>query len=323
MSNLVRWGVVAPGGIADVVTSDLVRVRGAEVVAVSSRALPRAQAFAAKHGIPRAYGATADLLADPEVDVVYVATPHAQHHEVVREALLAGKHVLCEKPFTLTAADARELADLAKERGLFLMEAMWTRFNPLVRRIRELIAEGAIGDVRAVHADFGFTADYDPEHRLWNPALGGGALMDLGVYPVSFAHMVLGEPESVTVHGSLAPTGVDADAALLLAYPGGAHALLTCSLISTPEVRATIVGSGGRIEVPEPFFNPAAIVVNGVEERAELDGNGYTPQLAEVTQRISNGYTESPEMPLDDTVAVLRTLTTALAALGVDYAKVR
>ncbi|WNV82029.1 Gfo/Idh/MocA family oxidoreductase [Umezawaea sp. Da 62-37] len=323
MSNLVRWGVVAPGGIADVVTSDLVRVRGAEVVAVSSRALPRAQAFAAKHGIPRAYGATADLLADPEVDVVYVATPHAQHHEVVREALLAGKHVLCEKPFTLTVADARELADLAKERGLFLMEAMWTRFNPLVRRIRELIAEGAIGDVRAVHADFGFTADYDPEHRLWDPALGGGALMDLGVYPVSFAHMVLGEPESVTVHGSLAPTGVDADAALLLAYPGGAHALLTCSLISTPEVRATIVGSGGRIEVPEPFFNPAAIVVNGVEERAELDGNGYTPQLAEVTQRIANGYTESPEMPLDDTVAVLRTLTTALAALGVDYAKVR
>ncbi len=231
--------------------------------------------------------------------------------------------MLCEKPFTLSVQDARELVDLARERGLFLMEAMWTRFNPLVRRIRELVAGGAIGDVRAVHAHFGFTAAYDPEHRLWNPALGGGALMDLGVYPVSFAHMVLGEPESVTVHGSLAPTGVDADAALLLAYPGGAHALLTCSLISTPEVRATIVGSGGRIEVPEPFYNPAVIVVNGVEERAELDGKGYTPQLVEVTQRISNGYTESPEMPLDDTVAVLRTLTTALKALGVDYANVR
>lgn len=323
MTKPVRWGVIAPGGIADVVTSDLLLVRGAEVLAVSSRALPRAQEFAAKHGIPRAYGSTDDLLADPDVDVVYVATPHAQHHEVTRAALLAGKHVLCEKAFTLTLADAQDLVDLARDRGLFLMEAMWTRFNPLIRRVKALVAEGAIGDVRAVHADFGFTADYDPEHRLWNPALGGGALLDLGVYPVSFAHMLLGEPESITVHGSLAPTGVDADVALLLAYASGAHALLTCSLTSTPAVRAAIVGSAGRIEIPEPFFNPSAIVVNGEEERVELDGTGYTYQLVEVTQRVANGYTESPEMTLDDTLAVMRTLTTALGALGVNYAKVR
>jgi len=323
VTESVRWGVVAPGGIADVVTSDLLRVRGAEVLAVSSRAHERAKQFAEKHGIPRAYGGTEDLLADPDVDVVYVATPHAQHHAVTKAALLAGKHVLCEKAFTLTLADAQELVDLARERNLFLMEAMWTRFNPLIRRVKALIAEGAIGDVRAVHADFGFTASYDPEHRLWNPALGGGALLDLGVYPVSFAHMVLGEPESITVHGSLAPSGVDADAALLLAYEGGAHALLTCSLISTPGVTAAIVGSGGRIEIPEPFYNPAAIVVNGVEERAELEGYGYTPQLTEVTQRVAAGYTESPEMTLDDTLAVMRTLTTALGALGVNYANVR
>ncbi|MCS7478923.1 Gfo/Idh/MocA family protein [Umezawaea endophytica] len=323
MTQSVRWGVVAPGGIADVVTADLLLVRGAEVLAVSSRALPRAQEFAEKHGIPRAYGSTADLLADPDVDVVYVATPHAQHHEVARAALLAGKHVLCEKAFTLTLADAQDLVDLARERNLFLMEAMWTRFNPLVRRIKSLVAEGAIGEVRAVHADFGFTAAYDPSHRLWNPALGGGALLDLGVYPVSFTHMLLGEPESITVHGSLAPSGVDADVALLLAYANGAHGLLTCSLTSTPEVSATIVGSGGRIDVPEPFFNPSAIVVNGVEERVELEGTGYTYQLTEVTQRVAAGYTESPEMTLDDTLAVMRTLTTALDALGVSYENVR
>jgi predicted dehydrogenase len=316
---MVRWGVIATGGIADVVTSDLLRVPGAEVVAVSSRALPRAQEFAAKHGIPRAYGSYDDLLADPDVDVVYVATPHAQHHEVARAALLAGKHVLCEKAFTLTLEDAQDLVGLARDRGLFLMEAMWTRFNPLIRRLKTLVAEGAIGELRAVHADFGFTAGYDPEHRLWNPALGGGALLDLGVYVVSFAHMLLGVPESVTVHGSLAPTGVDADAALLLGYSDGAHALLTCSLTSTPETRAVVIGTKGRIEVPEPFYNPAAIVVNGVEERAELDGVGYTYQLREVTERITAGDLESPEMQLDDTLAVMRTVTIALNGLGVTY----
>jgi predicted dehydrogenase len=320
---MVRWGVIATGGIADVVTSDLLRVPGAEVVAVSSRALPKAREFAAKHGIARAYGSYDDLLADPDVDVVYVATPHAQHHEVARAALLAGKHVLCEKAFTLTLEDAQDLVDLARDRGLFLMEAMWTRFNPLIRRLKTLVADGAIGDVRAVHADFGFAAGYDSEHRLWNPALGGGALLDLGVYVVSFAHMLLGVPESVTVHGSLAPTGVDADAALLLGYSDGAHALLTCSLTSTPEARAVVVGTKGRIEVPEPFYNPAAIVVNGVEERAELDGVGYTYQLREVTERVAAGYLESPEMQLDDTLAVMRTLTIALNALGVSYANVR
>lgn len=316
---MVRWGVIAPGWIADVVTGDMLRVRDSEVLAVSSRALPRAQAFATKHGIPRAYGSTAELLADPDIDVVYVATPHGQHHEVTRAALEAGKHVLCEKAFTLTVEQAEDLVALARERGLFLMEAMWTRFNPLIRELRKLVADGAIGEVRAIHADFGFVHDYDPEHRLWDVAAGGGALLDLGVYPVSFTHMLLGEPAFISAHGSLAPNGVDADSGLLLGYPNGAHALLTCSLRAASEAKALVVGTKGRIDLPELFFRPDVMVVNGTEHRIELDGAGYIYQLQEVVDRIVAGETESPEMPLDDTVAVMRTLCTALEQLGVRY----
>jgi predicted dehydrogenase len=319
VDNLLRWGVIATGGIADTVTGDMLRVRGSEVLAVSSRALPKAEAFAAKHGIPRAYGSTAELLADPDVDVVYVATPHGQHHEVTRAALEAGKHVLCEKAFTLTVEHTQDLVDLARERGLFLMEAMWTRFTPLIRELRALVADGAVGEVRAVHADFGYAHEYDPAHRLWDVAAGGGAILDLGVYPVSFAHMLLGEPAFISAHGSLAPNGVDADAGLLLGYPNGAHALLTCSLRATSAVKAAVVGTKGRIEIPEPFYNPSLIVVNGQEHRAEIEGAGYVPQLQEVVDRIVAGDTESPEMPLADTLAVMRTLCTALDQLGVRY----
>jgi predicted dehydrogenase len=324
VADVVQWGVIATGGIAEVVTGDLLRLADARVLAVSSRLLPKAQEFAARHGIPRAYGDYRELLADPDVDVVYVATPHAQHHEVTRAALLAGKHVLCEKAFTLTVADAEDVVDLARERGLFLMEAMWTRFNPLIRRVRELVADGAIGHVRTIRADFGFTHEYRPGDRLWNPALGGGSLLDLGVYPVSFAHMLLGEPESVEVHGSLAPTGVDAEAALLLRYPDGAHALLSSSLTSAPEVSAVVIGTRGRIELPEPFYRPSVVTVHRAgaepeELRREIDGAGYTYQAQEVVDRIRAGDLESPEMPLDETLAVMRTLCTALDALGVAF----
>ncbi len=320
----MRWGVIATGGIAEVVTGDMLRVPDVEVLAVSSRRIDRAREFAERHGIPRPYGDHHELLADPDVEVVYVATPHAQHHEVARDALLAGKHVLCEKAFTLTVADAEDLVALARDRGLFLMEAMWTRFNPLVRELGALVADGTIGDVRTVHADFGFVADYDARARLWNPAMGGGSLLDLGVYPVSFAHLLLGEPSVVHAHGSLAPSGVDAEIGLLLGYPGGAHALLSASLVTAPAVRATVVGTMGRVEVHDPFFRPEAITVHrtGEEPRTRtvaLDGAGYTYQIQEVVDRVRAGDVESPRMPHADTVAVMRTMTRALDALGVTF----
>ncbi|WP_285751431.1 Gfo/Idh/MocA family oxidoreductase [Lentzea sp. NBRC 105346] len=310
---MLNWGVIATGGIAHAVTADMRKVPGVNVHAVSSRILGKAEEFAAKHEIERPYGDYRALLADPDVDVVYVATPHAQHHEVTLAALRAGKHVLCEKAFTLTAAQAEDLVAVARSSGLFLMEAMWTRFNPLIRRLRSF----DIGEIRTIRADFGFAHDFDPADRLWAKELGGGALLDLGVYPVSLAHMLLGEPETVTAHGSLAPTDVDGDAGLLLGYPHGAHALLTCSLRATSETKATIVGTHGRIDIADPFYNPTSIVVNGVEHTCP-DG-GYTHQIREVVERISAGDTESPEMPLDDSLAVMRTLEAALRQIGVDY----
>ncbi|PSL54007.1 putative dehydrogenase [Saccharothrix carnea] len=318
MSNKLRWGVVATGGIADVVTGDLRLLPDVEVLAVSSRAVPKAEAFAAKHGIPRAYGDYADLLADPDVDVVYVATPHVQHHAVTRAALEAGKHVLCEKPATLTLAELQDVVHLAHERGLFFMEAIWTRFNPLVVRMTELIAEGAIGEVRSVRADFGFTLEHDPEHRLWNKALGGGSLFDLGIYPVSFAHLVLGEPETVQAHGRLVG-GVDAEIGMLLGYPDGVHALLGSSLVSPLKSGAVVYGTRGLVDVPEALYNPSRIVVNGVEHRHEQEGAGYVPQLREVVKRVRAGETESPSMRPAESLAILRTLTRAAERVGLTY----
>ena len=188
----IRWGVVGPGRIAEKVVEDFAVVDGARAVAVASRSLDRAQAFAARHGIERAYGSYAEILADPDVDVLYLATPHPQHHAIALAALRAGKALLVEKAFTATTAGAAEVVDLARETGVFVMEAMWTRFQPAVVALRELVADGAIGEVRSVQADLGVAREYDPADRLFDLALGGGALLDLGVYVVSFAQMLLG-----------------------------------------------------------------------------------------------------------------------------------
>ncbi|ONI78717.1 oxidoreductase [Actinosynnema sp. ALI-1.44] len=320
---MTRWGVVATGRIADVVTSDMALVPDVEVLAVSSRSTHKAEEFAREHGIPRFYGDYHDLLADPDVDVVYVATPHSSHYIVARNALLAGKAVLCEKPITVGMKDAEKLVDLARKQNVFLMEAMWTRFNPLVKLIRDLVTDGAIGTVRSVHADFGAPFAHDPAHRLWDPAAGGGSLLDLGVYPVSFAHMLLGEPKSVAVQGTLID-GVDAEAALMLRYPDGVFAQLSSSLVGYYPIAATIVGTAGRIEIPPVFYRPTEFTVvrpgqDDEKHALELAGHGYQYQIAEVVERVTAGEVESPHMPLDETLAVMRTLTEALDKLGVNY----
>lgn len=301
-------------------------VPGVEVRGVSSRDAARAEDFARKHGIPRFYSDYRELLADPGIDVVYVATPHSSHFTVARDALRAGKAVLCEKPLTVHLEDAEELVELARERGLFLMEAMWTRFNPLTRKLRQLVKDGVIGTVRSVHADFGFAFPHDPAHRLWDLAAGGGSLLDVGIYPVAFAHMLLGEPESIVAQGTV-QGGVDSEAALLLRYPDGAFAQLSSSLLGHYPVSAMVVGTQGRIEVPPVFYRPTEMVVTRLDaepqrETLELKGNGYEYQIAEVTERVLAGDTESPEMPLDETLAVARTLATALGQLGVSYPKI-
>jgi predicted dehydrogenase len=212
VSTEICWGVLGPGRIAENVVKDFAVVDGARPVAVASRSIDRAQAFAGRHGIDRAYGSYAEILADPGVDVLYVATPHPQHHAIALAALRAGKALLVEKAFTATTAGAEEVVDLARQTGVFVMEAMWTRFQPAVVALRGLVADGAIGEVRSVQGDLGVSREYDPTDRLFDLALGGGALLDLGVYVASFAQMLLGTPERVVAAGSLFPSGADAEA---------------------------------------------------------------------------------------------------------------
>ncbi len=320
------WGFVATGGIARTVAEDLRLVGADRLVAASSRDADRAREFADSYGDGSAtgYGSVEELVADPRVDVVYVATPHAQHLAPAITALQAGKAVLCEKAMTLTPADTAELVAVARDNGAFLMEAVWMRFNPLVTRLRSLVADGAIGQVRLVTAAFGFVSEYDAASRMWDPALGGGSLLDLGIYPVNFVQMLLGSPDSLAASGALSPDGVDAEASMLLRYPGGTSALVASSLLAPLAVTASVAGSAGRIDVDEQFHTPTSMTLRreGADPetfRVELEGNGYVPQLRHVEECVRAGATESTVMPLDDSVAVAGILQQALDALGVHY----
>ncbi|MFI8191574.1 Gfo/Idh/MocA family protein [Streptomyces sp. NPDC085946] len=321
----VRWGVLATGGMAAAFTEDLLRIPDARVTAVGSRSVGAAQRFAARFGVPRAHGSWQELAADPEVDVVYVATPHAHHVAAATACLEAGKPVLCEKPFALSGRQARTLTELAGKRGLFVMEAMWTCVNPTVLRIAELVADGAIGEVRALHASFGLRVTAPAEHRLWDPAAGGGALLDLGTYPVSFAHLLLGAPDTVTAHARLSPQGVDEQTGMVLGYADGAMAVLSCSLLAQDEHRAAVYGTAGRIEIPAAFFNPRSFVLHrdGHEPRTVTappqEGNGYGHQAREVMRCLRAGLTESPLMPPARTLAVMDTLDAVRERIGVRY----
>ncbi|MFI6519380.1 Gfo/Idh/MocA family protein [Spirillospora sp. NPDC050679] len=311
----VRWGILGTGGIAAVFTEDLLRLPGHTVAAVGSRSAGTAEAFAGRYGIGRAHGSYADLAADAGVDVVYVATPHPMHYEPARLCLEAGRGVLVEKPFTTSAADAESLADVARGEGVFAMEGMWTRFSPLVRRLHGLVADGAIGEVTAVYADFSIAPAFDPRSRLWDADLGGGALLDLGCYVLSFTWPLLGPPDTVQATASPAPTGVDANTGILLGYQGGGIALLHCGLMGDSPHAATVVGTKGRVEIAAPFYRPTSmtLVRPGAEPEtmtADLVGHGYTYQAEEVARCLRAGLTESPLLPLEESVAVMRVIDT-------------
>ena len=319
----IRWGILATGGIARSFTEDLALLPDAEVVAVGSRSAEAARAFADTHGIPRAHGSWQALADDPGVDVIYVATPHNAHHAASKLCLEAGKAVLCEKPLTLDLATAEDLVTTARAKGVFLMEAMWMRTNPAIRRIGALVADGAIGEVTAVTADFGVAGPFPPGHRLRARELGGGALLDLGVYPVTFAHLFLGAPATVLAWASLTPEGTDQNTGLVLGYASGAVATLHCGFVGETSQRATITGTLGRIEVPRHFYRPEAYTVVRGEQAEEtqvpLRGNGMGYEAEEVMRCLRAGLLESPLIPHAATLDVMRTLDQARAQIGVAY----
>ena len=313
---MVRWGILGTGGIAHTFASDLRLTNSGTVVAVGSRSNP--DPFADAFDIPNRHGSYESLVFDPEVDVVYVATPHPMHHDNAVLALRAGRPVLVEKPFTMNAAEARHIVAVARETGLFAMEAMWTRFLPHIAIVRSWLADGLLGDVVTVTADHGQWFEEDPDFRLFAPKLGGGALLDLGVYPVSFASMVLGRPNRIMAMSDPAFTGVDAQTSMLFGYPGGAQALLTCTLRAKSPTRAAIVGTDGRIEIEGDFYAPTTISLitrNGAPSRirSASEGRGLHHQADEVARRLAAGDLESPSMPLDETISIMETMDEVLA----------
>jgi predicted dehydrogenase len=324
----VRWGIIAPGTIARRVTADLALLEDSVLQAVSSRSEPNAAVFAAEFGVPSRYwdsnGASGyeRLLADPDVDAVYVAAPHAQHREVAEAALAAGKHVLCEKPLTLNAAEAATLVDTARVNGVFLMEAVWTRFLPSINRAWDIIASGELGEIQWVQADLGFVAAYDPRSRLWDPAAGGGALLDLAVYPLTWAFGALGFPAGVTAQATLTAEDVDAYNALTLSYDNGATAQLVTSISAACPGTATVSGTRGWLTAATPQCNPSelAITTNDGNSRIETFdqiGSNYVYQLREVTRCIQEGMSESPTMPWADSIATMELLDDVRLQVGI------
>lgn len=322
--STVRWGVVGTGGIASAFVEDLHFVEGAAAVAVGSRAQKSADRFAAEHSLGRAHPTYEELVTDDEVDVVYVATPHPGHHAAAMLAIEAGKAVLVEKPFTMDAAEAESLVTAARDRGVFLMEAMWARFVPWAVRLRELLADGTLGEVREVIADHGQWFPQDASHRLFAPELGGGALLDLGVYPVSFASMVLGTPSLVTAVSDPAFTGVDATTSMLMQYAGGAHAVLTATLTAAGPTTAAVIGTDARVQVDGPFYTPTGFTLtrrDGTSERFDqpVQGRGMWCEAAEVVRCLREGRLESDVMPLDETVAIMATMDEVRRQIGLTY----
>lgn len=321
----INWGILATGNISNSMAQALTDVPDANILAVASRTDEKAAAFAAKWQIPRHYGSYAALAADPDIDVVYIGTPHNLHYDNMLASLNNGKHVLCEKPLTLNAWQARECIELARAKGLFLMEAVWMRFFPAINQVKTWLADGAIGDVRFVQADFCINIPYDPAHRLFDPALGGGALLDLGIYPISLAGVVLGLPTEVRGHAHIGQTGVDELDALTFLYEGGATAQLSCSTRIHKPIEAHIVGSAGYIKLHDTFLHADWLTIqrNGHAPqtvRVPYAGNGYRYEIEEVHRCLAAGETESPIMPLDETLATMQLMDQLRAEWGVRYA---
>jgi predicted dehydrogenase len=331
-----RWGILGTGGIARTFAADLSALPGAQLVAVGSRTPAGAAAFArdvapAWPGV-RAHGSWAELVGD-DVDAVYVATPHPWHTECALLAVAAGRHVLVEKPFTMDAGSARTVVEAARAAGVVCLEAMWTRFLPHTRRIRDLVRSGAVGDLVTVTADHGQWFAEDARHRLFDPALGGGALLDLGVYVVSWASMLLGRPSSVVAASTPAFTGVDAQTSMVFGYPDRtAQAVLTCTLASATPRRAVVAGTEGVIDVDPIFYTPTGFTLTRRDGRTERfdtpadlvggPGKGLRFEAAEVADLAREGAVESPQLPHGETIAIMETLDRVREVIGLQYAPV-
>ena len=324
MEKTIRWGILGPGNIAHRFAIGLSALPDAELTAVGSRSVEKAAEFTRDFNIPNKHGNYVDLANDPDVDVVYVATPHPFHREHSILCLKAGKAVLCEKPLAINAQEVDEIIRCAHETKKFLMEAMWTRFLPVMEKVREWLAEGAIGEVRMLTADFGFRSGWDPEGRLLNPKLAGGALLDVGVYTVAMASMVFGQqPSRIASMAHIGETGVDEQSAMLLGYDTGQLAILSCAVRTNTPQEARIIGTEGAIHIPDFWHATSAnLNVSGkdtMQIEIPFDGNGYNYEAAEVMRCLRAGKLESDIMPLDESLSIMETVDKIRSQCGLRY----
>ncbi len=323
----IRWGVLGAGTIAGDFVESLRKHTRQRVVAVGSRTLEKGAWFAARHGVERSIAGYEALVADPEVDAVFVATPHSEHRANALLAIAAGKHVLVEKAFTRNLAEATEVVDAARAAGVTAMEAMWTRFLPHIDIVRQLLADGALGEVETLMADQGYRFPDDPGSRLFDPALAGGAMLDLGVYPVSFAHFALGAPGTARAAGTRARTGVDRQISAVLSgftqHPA-AHAVVSTTLAATTPGSAFVAGAEARVEIPGPFSAPQPIrLVSRAGEAAASEPpritgrDGLCLQAAHFASLVAEGRPQSDLLPLDETLAIMATMDELRRQAGV------
>lgn len=324
MPQKIRWGILSTGRIARDFASDLKLLRNAQIVAVGSRTQPAAEAFGDQFGIPRRYADYQSVASDPEVDVVYIGTPHHLHYENSLMCLRAGKAVLCEKPFAINARQAAEVIKLARRKRLFIMDAIWSRFTPVFERLRKIIAAGTLGDIRMVTADFGFQPAFNPKGRLFDPALGGGALLDIGIYPVMLASMIFGPPDGIASRAQFGKTKVDEQEGIVFTYRGGQMAVLSATFQATTAQEAHIVGTKGRLRIHKQWWHPRSMTLSipGKPDRLiepAYRGIGYTYEAAEVMKCLEAGQTECAIMPLDETLSIMKTLDAIRAGWGLKY----
>ena len=320
----LRWGIIGTGKIAASFAADLRHAKDCQLVAVASRTRDTAEAFGERYAIPRRHASYASLAEDPQVDVAYIATPNTQHYENSALCLQAGKAVLCEKPFTLNAREAAALIGLARQKGLFLMEAMWTRFLPAIEEVRRLLRDGALGEPHLLTADFGRRFRFNRASRLFAPELGGGALLDLGVYPVSLASLVFGPPARISSMATLGSTGVDEQEGILLGYDGGRMAILTASMQTTTPEEATICGTQGLLRIHSPMHAPSRITLIPEDGKPRtsgyaIRGNGLHYQAEEVARCLREGLVESDRMRLEESLQVMQTMDALRAQWGLRY----
>ncbi len=322
MSNF-SWAILGPGGIATAFAKDLALLDGHSIGAVGSRSLANAENFAAQFG-GKAYGSYEALVHDPAIDAVYVATPHPAHHDNVIMALNAGKPVLCEKPFSVNAVEAQAMVDAASQNKVALMEAMWARFLPHYAKVREIVASGVLGPIHSIHADHGQRLADQGISRLVEPSLAGGALLDLGIYPISFAHMILGNPTSITSTAVMTDKGVDAQTSMIFSYNNGAQAVLTTTMIEQTPCRAVVAGLNGWLEIDRTFYNPASmrVVMNDgsvIQYPNTYTGHGLREQAETFKQLVQSGKLESEILTWKDTVDIMKSMDTVRQQIGLKY----